>query len=123
MDQPICQIWFDTVFVPTVRMHTRQPVLLLLDNAPGHFERFEKDGFCVELSPPNCTSWKQPCDQGINNALETRYKFLYLCDVLSFYKLKEEKNGFKRTRGKNYKKDQLVLDLEILPIFLMQQNM
>jgi DDE superfamily endonuclease len=59
MDQSVCQIWFDTVFVSTVRKHTSQPVLLLLDNAPGNFERFEKDGICVELYPSNCTSWKQ----------------------------------------------------------------
>jgi DDE superfamily endonuclease len=60
MDQPVCQIWFDTVFVPMVRKHTSRPVLLLLDKALGHFERFENDGICVEFPPPNCTSWKQP---------------------------------------------------------------
>jgi DDE superfamily endonuclease len=91
MDQPICQIWFDTLFVPTVRKHTSRPVLLLLDNAPGHFEQFEKYGICVEFSPPNCTSWKHPCDQGTINALKTRYKLLYLRDVLSFYKVNEDK--------------------------------
>jgi hypothetical protein len=37
--------------------------------------------------------------------------------------LMKTKNGFERKRQKNYKGDQLVLDLEILPIFLMQQNM
>jgi DDE superfamily endonuclease len=91
MDQSVSQVWFDTVFVPTVRKHTSQPVLLLLHNAPGHFERFEKDGIHAEIFLPNCTSWRQPCDQGINNALETRYKFLYLRDVLSFYILNEDK--------------------------------
>lgn len=75
-----------------VQKHTGQPVLLLLDNAPGHFESFEKDGIRVEFFPPNCTSWKQPCDQGIINAFKIRYKFLYLKDVLHFYDLpKNEK--------------------------------
>ena len=64
------------------KRHTESPDLLLLDNAPGHFNGLQKDGIQVEFFPLNCTSWKQPCDQGINNALKTRYKFLYVRDVL-----------------------------------------
>ena len=77
MDQPTYQKWFDTVFLPEVQKHTGSPVLLLLDNAPGHFNGLQKDGIQVEFFPPNCTSLKQPYDQGIFNALKSRYKFLY----------------------------------------------
>ena len=100
MDQPTCQQWFDTVFVPAVRKHTGRPVLLLLDNAPGHFvSPFERNGIRVEFFPPNCTSWKQPCDQGIIQALKTRYKFLYLRNVLSFYDLCESERAALKAQG------------------------
>jgi hypothetical protein len=36
------------------------------------FYRFEKDGIRGEFPPPNCISWKQPCDQRIINELKTR---------------------------------------------------
>ena len=74
--------------------------LLLLDNAPGHFgSPFEIKGIRVEFFPPNCTSWKQPCDQGIINALKTRYKFLYLRDVLSFYELSGDEKATLKAQG------------------------
>ena len=48
---------------------------------------------------PQCTSWKQPYDQGIFNALKARYKFLYLRDVLRFYDLPEDKKESLLTLG------------------------
>jgi hypothetical protein len=65
----------------------------MLQDISTFWERWDLCG----ISPPNCTSWKQPYDQGIVNALKTRYK---LHDVLSFYKVNEDKNHFKRTRQK-----------------------
>jgi hypothetical protein len=59
----------------------------------------QKDGIQVEFFPPNCTSWKQPCDQGISNALKARYKFIYLRDVLCFYDLPEDKKESLQTLG------------------------
>ena len=99
MDQPTYQKWFDAVFLPEVQKHTGSPLLLLLDNAPGHFNALQKDGTQVELFSPNCTSLKQPCDQGIINALKARYKFLYLRDVLHFYDLPEDKKESLQTLG------------------------
>jgi DDE superfamily endonuclease len=96
---PTYQKWFDTVFLPEVQKHTVSPVLLLLDNAPRHFNGLQKDGIQVEFFPPNCTSWKQPCDQGIINALKARYKFLCLRDVLRFYDLSEHKKESLQTLG------------------------
>jgi hypothetical protein len=61
-----------------------------LDNALGHFEAFECDNVRIIFFPPNCTSWKQPCDMGIIAALKKRFKYLYLKDVLDFYELDEE---------------------------------
>jgi hypothetical protein len=66
-------------------------VLLLLDNAPGHFEAFKRDNVGIVFFPTNCTSWKQPCDMGIIAALKKRFKYLYFKDVLDFYELDEAK--------------------------------
>ena len=41
-----------------------------MDNAPGHFSAFERNNIKVVFFPPNCTSWKQPCDVGIIAALK-----------------------------------------------------
>ncbi|XP_065654544.1 tigger transposable element-derived protein 4-like [Hydra vulgaris] len=87
MDVSICWKWFNEVFYPEVKSKTGLPVLLLLDNAPGHFEAFEQNLVKVVFFPPNCTSWKQPCDMGIIAALKKRYKYLYLSDILSYYSL------------------------------------
>ena len=89
MDVATCWKWFNDVFYPNVRRRPGRPVLLLMDNAPGHFEAFERDNVTVVFFPPNCTSWKQPCDLGIIAALKKRYKYLYLKDVLDFYELDE----------------------------------
>jgi hypothetical protein len=70
MDKDTCWKWFREVFLPEVRRRTARCVLLLMDNAPGHFEAFEQDNIRVAFFPPNCTSWKQPCDQGIIAALK-----------------------------------------------------
>jgi hypothetical protein len=70
-----------------------------MDNAPGHFDAFQRDGIRVVFFPPNCTSWKQPCDMGIIAALKKRCKYLYLNDVLSFYDLEPELKEIKRNAG------------------------
>ena len=61
------------------------------DNALGHFGKvFEHNGVQVCFFPPNCTSWKQPNDQGIIAALKKRYKYLNLKEVLNFTDLDED---------------------------------
>ena len=54
----------------------------------------------MEFFPPNCTSWKQPCDMGIIAALKKRYKYLYLKDVLDFCDLDESVRIHKTEQGK-----------------------
>jgi len=71
-----------------------------MDNAPGHFDAFERDNIRVVFFPPNCTSWKQPCDMGIIATLKKRYKYLYLKDILDFYKLDEQLKQRKKELGK-----------------------
>jgi hypothetical protein len=90
MDVETCWKWFNEMFLPEVKKRTRRQVLLLLDNALEHFEAFERDNVRIVFFPPNCTSWKQPCDMGIIAALKKRFKYLYLEDVLDFYELDEE---------------------------------
>jgi hypothetical protein len=90
MDVETCWKWFNEVFFPEVKKRTGRQVLLLLDNAPRHFEAFEHNNVRIVFFPPNCTSWKQPCDMGIIVALKKRFKYLYLKDVLDFYELVEE---------------------------------
>lgn len=82
--------WFNQVFVPAVRPQTSDPILLLLDNAPGHQTSFERNGISVRFFPPNCTSWKQPCDMGIIAALKKYYKYLILKEILDFHDLSIE---------------------------------
>ena len=100
MDVDTCWKWFNEVFYPEVKKRTGRPVLLLMDNAPGHFATFERGNVKVEFFPPNCTSWKQPCDMGIIAALKKRYKYLYLKDVLDFCDLDESVRIHKTEQGK-----------------------
>jgi hypothetical protein len=79
MDVEMCWKWFNEVFLPEVKKRTEHCVLLLLDNAPGHFEAFERDNVRIVFFPPNCTSWKQPCDMGIIAALKKRFKYPQGC--------------------------------------------
>ncbi len=74
------------MFLLEVKKQTGRRVLLLLDNAPKHFEAFERDNVRIVFFPPNCISWKQPCDMGIIAALKKRFKHLYFNfkDVLDF---------------------------------------
>jgi hypothetical protein len=88
------------VFVPEVKRRTGRPVLLLMDNASGHFNAFEHDNIRVVFFPPNCTSWKQPYDMGIIAAFKKRYKYLYFKDILDFYELDEQLKQRKRKLGK-----------------------
>ena len=100
MDVTTCWKWFEEVFYPQVRQRTGRPILLLMDNAPGHFAAFEKNNVKVVFFPPNCTSWKQPCDMGIIAALKKRYKYLYLKDVLGFYELDKDLKARKKEQAK-----------------------
>jgi hypothetical protein len=92
--------WFNEVFVIEVKRRTGRLVLLLMDNAPGHFDAFERNNIRVVFFPPICTSWKQPCDMGIITALKKGYKYLYLKDILDFYELDEQLKQRKKELGK-----------------------
>ncbi len=87
-----------------MKKRTGRRVLLLLDNAPGHFEAFERDNVRIDFFPPNCTSWKQPCDMGIIAAMKKRFKYLYLKDVLDFYELDEEAKLRKKMQGQRLRR-------------------
>ncbi len=104
MDVETCWKWFNEVFLPEVKKRTRRRVLLLLDNAPGHFEAFECNNVRIVFFPPNCTSWKQPCDMGIIAALKKRFKYFYLKDVLDFYELDEEAKLRKKMQGQRLRR-------------------
>jgi hypothetical protein len=104
MDVETCWKWFNEVFVQEVKRRIGRPVLLLKDNAPGHFDAFECHNIRVVFFPPNCTSWKQPCDMGIIAAFKKRYKYLYLKDILDFYKLDEQLKQRKRELGKRLRR-------------------
>jgi hypothetical protein len=99
MDKETCWKWFHEVFVPEVRRRTGRRVLLIMDNAPGHFEAFEEGNIRVVFFPPNVTSWKQPCDQGIIAALKKRVKYLYLRDVMDYYDQDEAQKEHKRAQA------------------------
>ena len=109
MDVATCWKWFNEVFYPEVKKRTGRPVLLLMDNAPGHFPAFQRNNVKVEFFPPNCTSWKQPCDMGIIAALKKRYKYLYLKDVLDFCELDEKLKAHKQEQAKRLPRGQRVL--------------
>ena len=83
--------WFNKIvwwyFYPEGTTLTSDPLLLLVNNTPGHIQESQKHNVRVKLFPANCTSWKQPCDVGIIAALKKRYKFLYFKEVLNFYQL------------------------------------
>ena len=104
MDVETCRKWFNEVFYLEVKKRTRCRVLLLMDNAPRHFEAFERDNIRIVFFPPNCTSWKQPCDMGIIAALKKRYKYLYLKDVLDFYELDDEAKNRKKDQGRRLRR-------------------
>ena len=123
MDVETCWKWFNEVFFPEVTKRTGRRVLLLMDNAPGHFEAFERENVKVAFLPPNCTSWKQPCDMGIIAALKKRYKYLYIKDVLEFYELDENSKIHKKEQSKRFAEEQQVWLMGILLICSMPPNM
>jgi hypothetical protein len=43
MDVKTCWKWFNEVVYPKVKKRTRRRILLLMDNAPRHFEAFKRD--------------------------------------------------------------------------------
>jgi hypothetical protein len=124
MDKETCWKWFREVFVPEVRRRTGQRVLLIMDNAPGHFEAFEEGNIQVVFFPLNCTSWKQPCDQGIIAALKKRARYLYLKDVMEYYDLDEIQKEHKGAQAQRLPKEVQQAQLSGIPhICLMLQTM
>ena len=87
MEIPICCHWFNEVYYPEVYQKTCHPIILLLDNAPGHFKSFQRENVVLRHFIPNVTRWKQLYDLGVIAAVKKRYKFLIVKDVLSLYQL------------------------------------
>ena len=104
VDKEICWKCFNEQFFPEVRKRTSLPVILLMDNAPGHFEEFKRHNVTVRLFSPNVTSWKQPCNLWIIGALKKKYKYLYLNDVLTFYTLNEASKNMDLDQSKQLRR-------------------
>jgi len=66
VDREVYNHWWFNVFLPAVRVHTSEPVALLMDNCSGHDLTLTDPlgQVSVFLFPPNCTSVYQPLDQG-----------------------------------------------------------
>ena len=90
MDTSTFMKWFNDIFYPEVTKRTGRPVLLLLDNAPGHSSEFVRNNVTVKFFPPNVTSWKQPMDMGIIAAMKKRYKYILLKEIIGFHDLPAE---------------------------------
>ena len=98
MDTSTFRRWFDDIFYPEVTKRTGRPVLLLLDNAPGHSSEFVRNNVTVKVFPPNVTCWKQHMDMGIITALKKRYKYILLKEIVGFHDLPTESKQ-QRTNG------------------------
>jgi len=85
MDGVTVMSWFETVFLPAVRVRTSQPVALISDNCGAHAELECKHVEFISL-PPSCTSVYQPLDLGIIACLKRRYKRRLLYLVVSTFK-------------------------------------
>lgn len=70
--------WFEEVFLPFARQHTRgteEKVLLLMDCCASHDELSDPEGRVrIMMYPPNCTSLHQPMDMGIIAATKLHYR-------------------------------------------------
>ena len=89
-DSTVFRHWCENVFLPSVRARTGRPVLLLLDNAPGHYYAFEEDNVKSLFFPPNVTSIFQPMDQGVIAALKKRFKFAIFQEIVSYHEKSDE---------------------------------
>ena len=119
MDTSTFMRWFDDIFYPEVTRRTGRPVLLFLDNAPGHSSEFVRNNFTVKFFQPNVTSWKQTMDMGIIAALRKRYKYILLKEIIGFHDFqteskKQRADGYRRMRqgdaGVFYGKPATLLD-------------
>ena len=86
------------MFYPKVRKRAKRLVLLLMNNAPGHFSAFKRYNIKMMFFPPNCTSWKQPCNMGIIAALKKAIN-IYSSKIFWIF-LDENFKARKRERAK-----------------------
>lgn len=66
----------------------------------------------------NCTSWKEPCDMGVIATFKKQYKYLYLKDILDFYKLVEGLKELKIELKKRLRRGAAV-GFYINPVYLL----
>jgi len=95
LDGAIFTKWLPEVFVPAVEDLPHEKILLVVDNAPGHLDEVDIGRIKVRFMPPNCTSWRQPCDLGIIAAYKKRCKYLLMLKVLEFM----EKTDYEKNRS------------------------
>ena len=77
--------WWQEVFLPAIRLFTKERVALVMDGFSGH-DRKCTDPLCqvqVYILPPNVTSVYQPQDQGIIAALKVGYRSKLLEKIVS----------------------------------------
>ena len=83
--------WFQNTFIPEVRRfciekNLRPSALLVLDNAPSHFEGdvLQSDDGLIRVIylPPNCTAVIQPMDQHVIYNIKRKYLSKFLAEIL-----------------------------------------
>ena len=93
MTREIFKKWFFEAFIPQVKDYAKKnnipgKILLLLDNAPGHYKETDCDLFdpeemvLVRYLPKNTTSRIQPMDQNIIVNVKFHYKKSFLTYLL-----------------------------------------
>ncbi|KAE9068585.1 hypothetical protein PF005_g27285 [Phytophthora fragariae] len=111
LDRPTFGSWYSTVFVPFVRDRTSKQVILLVDGErPGHQGDFEDDGIRLVFLPPPVKStkvafgsanakalnvdvktwWSRPLQMGVVAALKAEYKYLLVQSALSYHNYPQE---------------------------------
>ena len=89
MTQEIFSEWFHNYFVPDVKrylanLNLSPKALLIVDNCSAHPKHLmsEDGNIQCEFLPPNVTSWLQPLDCGVLEAMKRWYRRHFLFDVV-----------------------------------------
>ena len=89
MTQEIFSEWFHNYFVPDVKrylanLNLSPKALLIVDNCSAHPKHLmsEDGSIQCEFLPPNVTSWLQPLDCGVLEAMKRWYRRHFLFDVV-----------------------------------------
>ena len=92
MNKNLFKEWFQNEFVVSVRAFSEQnnirpTALLVLDNAPSHYEgnELESDDGLIKVIylPPNTTALLQPMDQNVIYCIKTKYRIQLVKELLA----------------------------------------